>query len=310
MTGADVSEMLQLYREASADLARLQTASADPGLVREVNRLVTRAHGQIYRGVGRRRYGSLLTFLLVGYPLLFRATWRFTLASFLLSLSFAVMAYVTVQRHPDIVSDILGGAEEEFRGRKTAEGFQDRFRRVSSPELSSLVTTNNIIVALNAFALGVTFGVGTAYVLIVNGSMVGGFAGACAHSGVGTDFWMIVLTHGALELSAIVIAGGAGLMVGYALWCPGGRTRRRALREEAARAAKLALGLIPAFIVAGFLEGFVTPNTDLPQVLKAGLGILVALVYWLYLFFGGRGAVPALSANGGAVAMPTPGYSR
>ena len=87
--------------------------------------------------------------------------------------------------------------------------------------------------------LGITFGVGTVYMMIFNGAMVGGIAGAFAKSGIGWQFWMVILPHGALELSAVVIAGGAGLMMGYGLWCPGQRTRRRALREEVVRAMQL-----------------------------------------------------------------------
>ena len=296
--GRELSEMLHLYRDVSADLARLRVMGAEPALVREVNRLITRAHGQIYRG-GERRRGSLIRFYTTEFPRLFRRTGRYTLASFLISLAFTLMGFFSVQKHPDVVADILGGASSEFRGEKTGADIRARFQGTEAPLLSSMVTTNNIIVALNAFALGITFGAGTVYVLIVNGSMLGGFAGAYARSGAAGEFWMTVLPHGALELSAIVIAGGAGLIMGYALWCPGTRTRRRALRESAADAVRLVLGLIPAFLIAGFFEGFVTPDPDLPQVLKTGMGVLVAALFWLYLLFGGRerSAREAVEAN-------------
>jgi uncharacterized membrane protein SpoIIM required for sporulation len=305
--GTEINELLCLYRDVSADLARLRALEGDPNLVREINRVVTRAHAQIYRAPARR-FGSLRTFLLVDYPCLFRRTWRFSLASFAISAAFASMAYYTVQRHPDVVADILGGADTEFRGEKTENDIHDRFRHTAAPVLSSAVTTNNIVVALNAFALGITFGVGTVYVLIVNGTMVGGFAGAYARSGAGGYFWMTILTHGALELSAIVIAGGAGLMMGYALWCPGERTRRRALREDAAQAVRLVLGLIPAFVVAGVLEGFVTPREDWPAGTKVALGVSVALVYWFYLLVAGRTTAPPSgsgSARGAGAASAT-----
>ncbi len=285
--GRALNDMLHLYRDVSADLARLRALGAEPALVREVNRLISRAHGQIYRG-GERRRGSLPRFFLVEYPRLFRRTARYSLASFVISFSFMLMGYFSVQRHPDVVADILGCESTEFRGEKTGEDIRARFQGTDAPMLASLVTTNNIIVALNAFALGITFGVGTVYILIVNGSMLGGFAGAYAREGAASEFWMTILTHGALELSAIVIAGGAGLVMGRALWCPGTRTRRRALRESAADSVRLALGLIPAFLVAGFFEGFVTPNGDIPATLKTGLGVFVAALFWLYLLFGGR----------------------
>ena len=99
---------------------------------------------------------------------------------------------------------------------------------------------------------------------------------------------MVILPHGALELSAVVIAGGAGLLLGYSLWCPGQRTRRRALGEEAVRAVQLAVGLIPAFVVAGIFEGFVTPSDAIPEPLKVILGVAAAVVFWLYLLLAGR----------------------
>jgi uncharacterized membrane protein SpoIIM required for sporulation len=188
------------------------------------------------------------------------------------------------------VADILGGADREFRGTKTVGDIRERFGHEGNPLLSSFVIVNNIKVALAAFALGITFGVGTIYMLTINGAMLGGIAGAFAKSGIDGQLWMVILPHGALELSAVVIAGGAGLLLGYSLWCPGQRTRRRALREEAVRAVQLAVGLIPAFAVAGVFEGFVTPSDVIPEPLKVLLGIAVAVVFWLYLLLAGREA--------------------
>jgi uncharacterized membrane protein SpoIIM required for sporulation len=272
----------------SADLARLRAQEADPALVREINRLVTRAHGQIYRGAARGRRLGLIQFFLVGYPRLFRETWKFTLASFAICALSAAMAFTTVQSSPEIVADVMGGADQEFYGEKAPADIRERFGHGANPLLSSFVTVNNIRVALAAFALGITFGVGTLYVLLVNGTMLGAYTGAYAKSGVAGAFWMTILPHGALELSAIVIAGGAGLLVGYALWCPGQRTRRRALREEAVRAVRLAAGLVPAFIVAGAYEGLLTPSDAIAQKWKVALGVATTIVFWLYLFLGGH----------------------
>jgi uncharacterized membrane protein SpoIIM required for sporulation len=282
-----VHELAFLYREVSADLARLQVLDADPSLLREINGLVSRAHGQIYRDTSERSY-RILPFFLEQVPRLFRESWAFMLASLLVSVCFYAMAYATVQTHPDLVADILGCCDPEFRGPKSAGDIRERFQLVPSPVLSSAVTTNNIIVAFQACAFGVTFGIGTLYVLVVNATMLGGIAGAFGNSGIESVFWTTVWPHGALELSAIVVAGGAGLRLGYSLWCPGARTRRRALREESVEAAKLAIGLIPAFVVAGFFEGFITPNAQLLDAVKVGLGSLAAIAFWLYLLAAGR----------------------
>jgi len=287
----DLAALLELYQAACADLARLRAASADPALIGPLNRLVTRAHGQVYRGSPARSW-RIGDFFLVQYPRLFRQTWKFTLASFLISAASALMAYYTVQDSPQVVADILGGADREFYGKKSVADIRERFGHEGNPLFSSFIITNNVKVALGAFALGITFGVGTIYELVVNGAMVGGIAGAFAKSGIGGQFWMVILPHGALELSAIVVAGGAGLLVGYSLWAPGQRTRRRALREESIRAMQLAVGLIPAFAVAGVFEGFVTPSDVISEPLKVALGVAAAAIFWLYLLLGGHATRP------------------
>jgi uncharacterized membrane protein SpoIIM required for sporulation len=288
LSPAEVTEFMFLYREASADLARLRVAQEDPAQLQHLNQLVARAHGHIYRRQRTYKRISILNFFMQEFPQTVRRRWRAMLASLLVFLSFSVMGYFSVLDEPAVVADILGGAEHEFRGVKTSEEFLARFQSTPSPVLSSVVTVNNILVAFNAFALGITFGVGTIYVLIVNGAMLGGFAGAFARSGVEGHFWMTVMVHGGVELTAIIIAAGAGLTMGYALWCPGRRTRLRALREDAVDAVKIALGLIPAFILAGAIEGFVTPAENLSAEFKFAIGIGAMLVFWLYLAVGGR----------------------
>jgi uncharacterized membrane protein SpoIIM required for sporulation len=290
----DLVAMIELYQSACADLARLRALGGDPADVATLNRLVIRAHGQIYRG-GPARSWRPLAFFLVDYPRLFRQTWKFTLASFLIAAASALMAYSTVQTSPQTVGDILGGADREVRGHKTLADIRERFGHEGSPVLSSFVITNNIRVALTAFALGITLGLGTIYILTVNGAMLGGIAGAFAKSHAAGQFWGVVLPHGTLELSAVVVAGGAGLLLGYGLWAPGARTRRRALREDAVRAMRLAVGLLPAFAFAGIIEGFVTPSDAIPEPLKLALGIAAAAVFWLYLLLAGR--TPPLPAK-------------
>jgi uncharacterized membrane protein SpoIIM required for sporulation len=288
----DVAELIELYPSVCADLARLRAIGAEPDLVEPLNRLIIRAHGQVYRGAPASPW-SLGAFFLSDYPRLFRQTWRFTLASFLISLITACAAYRTVQESPQIVADILGGADGEFYGQKSVADIRERFGHEGNPMLSSFVITNNIRVALTAFALGISFGLGTIWVLAVNGAMLGGIAGAFAKSGIQWQMWMVILPHGALELSAIVIAGGAGLMVGHGLWAPGQRTRARALREDVVRAMQLAVGLVPAFALAGLIEGLVTPSDAIPEGLKLTLGIALAVIFWLYLLLAGRQEAPA-----------------
>ncbi len=136
-------------------------------------------------------------FFLRDYPRLFRQTWKFTLASFLISLVTACAAFWTVQDSPQTVADIMGGNDREFYGAKSVADIRERFGHKGNPMLSGLVITNNIRVALTAFALGISFGLGTLWVLAVNGAMLGGIAGAFAKSGIQWQMWMVILPHGA-----------------------------------------------------------------------------------------------------------------
>lgn len=130
---------------------------------------------------------------------------------------------------------------------------------VNSPVMSASIMSNNIRVAILAFASGITFGILTVYLLIYNGIIVGALAAFFWHYGRSYDFWAFIVPHGIIELTAIFIAGGAGLLMGYKLLVPGDRPRSYQLKEQALRSVKLFLGTIPLFVIAGIIEGFITP---------------------------------------------------
>ena len=286
VSAARLDALLHLYRATSADLARLRALGGDELLVQRINRLVLRAHASVYRTP--QRGASVGAFYRGSLPRLFRATWRYTAVSVVLTVVFALLADISVGAHPEVVSDLVGDAGREFSSLHRSGDFADRFQAVPSPLLSSLVTTNNMGVALKAFAFGVTFGVGTAYVLAVNGAMLGGFTGSYRKAGLSRELWMTILPHGALEMSAIAVSGGAGLLLGAGMLFPGRRRRLDALRDEALRAAQLVAGILPVFIVAGTFEGFVTPSHVLSPASKVALGALAALAFWAYLLLAGR----------------------
>jgi uncharacterized membrane protein SpoIIM required for sporulation len=139
------------------------------------------------------------------------------------------------------------------------------------PLASSAIMTNNISVSLAAFAGGIVAGLGTVYMMLFNGLLLGVIAVACQRSRLSVSLWSFVVPHGVLELPAIFIAGGAGLMLGTALLAPGSLPRREALTEAAAVAVRLVLGVIPLLIVAGTIEGFVSPS-DAPPATKFVIG--------------------------------------
>jgi uncharacterized membrane protein SpoIIM required for sporulation len=139
------------------------------------------------------------------------------------------------------------------------------------PLASSAIMSNNILVSFTAFAGGILAGIGTVYMMVFNGLMIGTIAVACHRAGLSVSLWSFVAPHGALELPAIFMAGGAGLLMAKGLLAPGFLSRRDSLTEATAVAVRLVLGVIPLLIVAGVIEGFISP-TDIPVSMKFALG--------------------------------------
>ena len=139
-----------------------------------------------------------------------------------------------------------------------------------------------------AFAGGVSGGLLTVYALVMNGLILGGLLGLTSHYGIGMDLATFVIGHGVIELSVIFIAGGSGLMLGWALLRPGLMRRRDALAQAARKAVQLLGGAIPLLVIAGSIEGFISPSETIPMEVKWSVGIVSGILLYSYLFFAGR----------------------
>ncbi|MEA2223201.1 MAG: hypothetical protein QOH83_1577 [Solirubrobacteraceae bacterium] len=163
---------------------------------------------------------------------------------------------------------------------------------------SGTVMTNNIQVTFLAFAAGIVFGLGTAFVLVYNGAVLGAVAGGAIAGGNGLEFAQFVTAHGIIELSCIAVAAAAGMRIGYAIVAPGPRARTRALAEEARPSIAIVLGTVPWVVLAGLIEGFVT-RAGVGLVPGIVLGVGVGAVYWTLVVVRGRprpAAAPGLTA--------------
>jgi len=185
--------------------------------------------------------------------------------------------------------------------RQAAGGRYAEVPEVFMPIFSSQIITNNVQVTFLAFAGGILAGLGTAWILLFNGVLLGGVAGIFQVHGASLHLWAFVLPHGVIELTAICIAGGAGLWLGSALVVPGRRTRGDALVERGREAISLLGGTVILLLVAGLIEGFISPSV-LPDQVKLAVGLLTAVVLFPFLLLGGSdagadepepGAVPA-----------------
>jgi len=288
LSPAELEEFGRLYRQASVHLAQARAERRDPRLVEHLNLLVGRAHAIIYAR-SRKRPLRPLAFYTTEFPQVFRRTCRFTAVSAALFIGSAVLAYLLVINDPGWLVHVappgLANAIESFLERNAPAGkyFGDIQEMLGGGPLSALLWTHNLQIGLLAFALGIGLGIGTVWALTSNGMMVGSVIAVGAAQHKTSLVCAIMAPHGVIELSAIMISGGAGLMLGYAVINPGNLRRRDAIVLAAQDAIKLMLGVVPMFLVAGLIEGTISPlgeglfRSDLSRlVFGAATGVVLA----------------------------------
>jgi uncharacterized membrane protein SpoIIM required for sporulation len=278
LKSTELQELALLYRQSASDLATVREDPASQQLAVYLNQLLGRAHNLIYMGRRQNRRG-IWTFYKDIYPVIFRETFPDTFAAFVLFLAAAFAGFLMGMADPLFTRHFLGPQMID-----TIERHQMWTHSIVTikPLASSAILTNNISVALSTFALGITAGIGTVWMMLLNGLMMGVVAVACWREGMSLPLWSFVAAHGVLELPAIFIAGGAGIGIAKGLLFPGALPRRESLVRAGRRSVQLVLGTIPMLLVAGVVEGFVSP-TDLHYQLKFLLAGALATLLVLYL---------------------------
>lgn len=286
----DLSRFGALYREVSADLARARTYGGSAELVYTLERAVGAGHNLLYRPA-ERSWRLLRAWLTRGFPALVRRRWRaIALAAVCLYLP-ALVTFAALRADPtrarDVVPAVLMARAEEAQAKEArGEGYVE-VPQISMPTLASGLISNNVGVTFTAFAGGILAGLGTFAILVFNGVHLGSAAAVFANLGVSLHLWTFVLPHGVVELTAICIAGGAGFLLGSAILLPGRLTRRQALVERGSEAISLIAGTTMLLVIAGVIEGFVSPS-ELPRAAKMTFAAVVAVLLVLYLAFAGR----------------------
>ncbi len=279
----ELQELGLLYRQAASDLAAVREDPLEQGLARGLNQLLSRAHNLLYSG--RRRSGwGIFKFYKEDFPRTFRETFTYTLAAFLLFF-FSGLAGAFLSFHDATFERYLLGPHMI----ETIERHQmwtDSVLTVK-PLASSQIMTNNISVCFVTYVAGILAGIGTIFYMILNGMLIGVVGVACFEGNMSNLLWSFVAPHGVLELPAIFISGGAGLLLARGLLFPGLLPRRDSLAQAGAQSARLILGIIPVLVVAGTIEGFLSP-THLPPVLKYLFAAGLFSIFVLYLTQSGR----------------------
>lgn len=288
----EVTAFVESYREVATDLARLRTADRGRGgdAVFTLSRLVSSGHNLLYRrpSQGLARIG---TFLAIEIPRELRRSWRHILVASALLFVPAIGTVVAIVRDPTLATRMLppgmiARAEEGQRRGQSGADYLPNGEEEKGSALSAFLMTNNIRVSLVAFAGGITAGVLTVYALVFNGiAALGAGVGLYITKGIGAQILGFVAAHGVLELSAICISGGAGLLLATAMLVPGDRTRREALVSNGMRSLHLVACVIIFLILAGLIEGNISPS-KLPDSAKYATAVITAIFIVWYVLLG------------------------
>jgi uncharacterized membrane protein SpoIIM required for sporulation len=286
----EVRELGRIYRRTSSDLAIARAESRDPRLVNYLNSLVIRAHGRIYRAEALEGGQRVRKFFLRDFPQTFRRTWRYTAIAFACFMVFALAGFYGAWRDAEFSE--LAGISSAWREQNTDARVRWWETLNDANQVGgAAIMTHNIRVMFYAFAFGALLGVGTLYFMALNGASIGAVLALTYRAGFGNELLAFMAGHGVIELTCIFIAGGAGLLVGGAILMPGDLSRFDSLRLRGREAIQLIVGCIPLLVLAGIIEGFISPAPVSPTI-KFSIAILTGLALYTYLLLAGRELEP------------------
>lgn len=283
----EVKQMGILYRSVTSDLALAQRDFPREKATTYLNQLVATGHAVLYRSEPLALH-RLVHYIKVGFPQTFRETWPFFIVSFLLFMVPALISGYLMATTPEASVWLLPPEMQALVEILEENELWIDVPLEERPYFSSFIATNNINVAILAFAGGAVAGLFAVFVLINNGLMIGGTFGLTIFYGLGFELFTFAIGHGVIELTTIFIAGAAGLKIGWGIINPGLQKRRDSILNAARVAMRLIIGCIPLLLIAGLIEGFISPNESIPVLFKWLTGAVTGILLYSYLLFSGR----------------------
>jgi len=282
----DPDEVAKRFTYLVDDLSYAKTFYPHGNTTKYINGIAANIYLSIYKNKKEKKQ-RLITFWTTELPLVIRKRHRLLLFTFLFFISFVFLGVFSADNDQSFVRAVLGDGYVDMTERNIANG--DPFgvyKQGNSLAMFLQIAFHNIEVTFMCYASGILVGIGTLYFLFENGLMVGVFEYMFFHHHIGFRSILVVFIHGTLELSALVIAGAAGLTLGSSMLFPGTYTRMQSLLAAAKDSVKIIVSLIPVFIVAAFFEGFVTRHTGMPLWLS--LTILLSsgsFIVWYFIIY-------------------------
>ncbi|MFD2533147.1 stage II sporulation protein M [Gracilimonas halophila] len=282
-SGNDPDKLADLYIELSADLAYAQANYPGSKTEQYLNQLSVAVHNEIYRS-RKEETGRIITFWTREIPQLFASKQKELLYSFIVFSIAIGIGILSSMNDPSFVRFIMGDAYVNMTISNIDQGDPLAvYKKAEEMDMFFAITVNNVRVSFYAFVSGLLTSIGVGMVLLNNGVMVGAFLHFFAQYGLIGEALRVIFIHGTLELSAIVIAGAAGFVVGNGFLFPGTYSRKDSFIKAGREGLKMIVGLVPVFIAAGFLESFVTRYTNMPLWLSLFI-ILSSLAFIIYYF--------------------------
>ena len=281
-----ISRAATIYRAVSSDLMRAQAAGYSPDVIALLDGLAARAHNTLY-SAPPYRMRAVWELVAADFPRTLRRHGRFFALALALFVLPGALGFAGAMRSRAFALQILPAESVEQMEEAYAEGFGKGRKAGVNTFMTGFYVFHNVGIAFQCFATGVLFGLGSVFFLVYNGLTIGAVAGLVTAAGHGRNLLTFTCTHGAFELTAIVIAGTAGIVMGYALVDTRGRTRLGSLQARAREIVYLVVGAALMLLVAAGLEGFWSPS-GLPERVKWGGAIVAYLLVITYLTFAGR----------------------
>lgn len=280
----DPNELSDLYIEITDHLSYAKTFYKNSNTERYLNQIASQAHQKIYK-TKKESKNRLISFFKTEFPLMFYKHHRELLISFLVFLLFCIVGAYSAATDGDFVRSILGDAYVNM----TMENIENNdpmavYKQMGEFNMALGITINNIKVALMAFTYGIMCGIGSLFIMMQNGIMLGSFQYFFYEKGLLWESVRTIWIHGTFEISVIIIAGCSGLVLGNGMLFTGTYTRLEAFKRGIINGLKILISTIPFFIVAGLLEGFVTRHTEMPDWLAIfiiGSSLFIILFYYV-----------------------------
>ncbi|MFE0456780.1 stage II sporulation protein M [Streptomyces sp. NPDC058914] len=287
LTGAEADELVTLYQRTATHLSLIQSSAPDPQLTGRLSQLVARARSTV-TGTRRASWHDVTHFLTQSFPAAVYRSRHWWVPTALVSTAVAALLGWWIGTHPEVQSSIAAPSELRELTRPGGQ-YETYYSSHPATSFAAQVWTNNAQAAAMCLVLGVFLGLPVLWILFQNMLNLGVGIGLMSSAGRLDTFLGLVLPHGLLELTAVFVAAGTGLRLGWTLIDPGPRTRRTALAEEGRAAVGMAIGLALVLFVSGAIEGFVTPS-GLPTWARITIGVTAELIFLAYVYLVGARA--------------------